>query len=103
MHRASRVSESPVDRTSGKARPAGRAEGVLALQRTAGNRAVVRTLQRAPAVKTASTPATRVAERAAGYRRGMTRAQELRRVADRLIEQELGSAPAGGLGSRRNG
>ncbi|MCZ7567171.1 MAG: DUF4157 domain-containing protein [Ardenticatenaceae bacterium] len=83
--------------------PPSRVAGVLALQHAAGDRAVSTILQRTPGPDTPAPPELKVRERVEAFRRGMTRAQELRRVADRLIEQELGSAPTRGLGARRNG
>ena len=88
---------APLERMLSRAQAPSPVAWVLALQRTAGNRAVTRVLQRAPS------PIKPATERMGAFRRGITRAQELRQIADALIEQQLGSRPARGLGSRRNG
>jgi hypothetical protein len=92
--------EYRVGRVDAGASAARSVASVLALQRSTGNRAVARLLQRAPPGTSAL--AVKTTAVAKGFRRGLTRAQELRQIADKLIEEELGSRPAS-LGARRNG
>jgi hypothetical protein len=96
-----------------------RPEAALGLQRPAGNRAVQRwggparplagnralraLVQRASSSGSGAALEQKAQEAVGRYRRGLTHAQEIRKIADELIEKELGSKPTRRIGARRNG
>jgi hypothetical protein len=83
--------------------PPSKAEHVFALQRAAGNQAVGSILQRASLSSKRPTLERRALEAWRKWRRGLADVRELRKVADELIEKELGSKPVRRPGARRNG
>ncbi len=67
--------------------------GMLCLQRATGNRAVRMVLQRALGPSKPATLEPKALDRLRVFRRDLTHAQELRQIADNLIEKELGAPP----------